>query len=49
MEGFDPLQMSWPANPMSLDSVTAGDYLASLPGVTQDQLGFYETGDFGSG
>lgn len=45
MEGFDPMQLPYLASPMSLDNVSTGDYLGSLP----VGAGLFDTGDFGSG
>lgn len=49
MEGFDPLRMPYLPNPMTLDSVTAEDYLSSLPVGMPEPVGLYDTGDFASG
>lgn len=43
------MQLPYLASPVSLDNVNAGDYLGGLPAGIQQQVGLYDTGDFGSG
>lgn len=48
MDNFDPTALPYTGNPLDLSNVGTGNFANLLPTIgLQDNMGLYDTGDFG--